>query len=105
MSIDPGRLLAFTDEVHLDPPPGAIVEGMVSKGLNIKITCQFVIYSLQEIQIERGSDAAGIIVGRIQDVFILLQVHTNQQRATLSGYFCKACQERHGILRVEITNT
>ena len=71
MPVDPDRLFAFTDQVHLDPPPDAVVEGIMSEGLRVKIARQITIYSLQYIQIECGGDAAGIIVGRIQSVLIL----------------------------------
>ena len=90
MSVNPDRLLAFTDQVHLDPTPDIVIEGMVHEGLSVKITRQFVIDTLQQIQIERGGDAAGIVVGRVQNFCILLQIHADQQITTLTGDFCKA---------------
>ena len=37
VAVNPDALLAFTDQVHLDAPPGRVVGRVVRKGVNIEV--------------------------------------------------------------------
>mgnify|MGYP001828843507 CR=1 FL=1 len=86
-------LPAFADEMHLDPAPVTVIEGMVRKGFDIEITRQFAIDTSQEIQIEGSGHTVGIVVGSIQNVHVFLQVDPDQQAATRAGYIGKTGQK------------
>ncbi len=56
-----------TAEVHLNTPPLSVVKGHVLKGSRVKLPAKFIINTLEDILVERGRDALGVVIRRDED--------------------------------------
>src|SRR3989440_3933157 len=78
------RLVFQTDQVHLDATLPRIVEGVVPKLAQLEVGVQFLVHAHQQLLIELGGHPLRIIIGPMQDVEVLLQIHTDEQTTTLT---------------------
>ena len=58
---------AQADEMHLDPLLLAIVEGAVPEFGEVEIAVELAVHPLQQVEVERGGDAGGVVVGGVED--------------------------------------
>src|SRR3984885_1833066 len=79
---DPHLLALGTGEVHLDAMPFGIVESVVLEGGEIEIRAQLAVDAHQEIEIELGSHALGIVISAIENVGRLFQIDADHQYRT-----------------------
>jgi hypothetical protein len=65
LDLDDGHVLRLpTAEVHLNTPSLSVVKGHVLKGLRVKPPAKFIINTVEDILVERGRDALGVVIGR-----------------------------------------
>ena len=65
------RLAAAADQVHLDPALRFVVEGQVLKLTGLEIGVQNAVDVLQDVAIEGGGEAPGVVVGGVEDGAVL----------------------------------
>src|SRR5262245_6723179 len=63
-SVDPDALGDAADEVHLDAAVRLVVEGAVIERCEIEVAAELAVDPSEEVAIEGGGDAEGVIVGR-----------------------------------------
>src|SRR5260370_12784953 len=78
------RLVFQTHQMHLDPTLTGIVESIVSKLVQLEVGIQFLVHAHQQVLIELSRHPLRIIIGPVQDVEVLLQIHPDQQAAPLA---------------------
>lgn len=78
MPIDSYPLVLAADQVHLNTPNFLVIKGMMGKRRRIEIGTQLTIDARQEIEIEGGGDAVGIVIGGIEYLRVFFQIDTNQ---------------------------
>ena len=75
-----GHALALqADQIHLDAMRHGIVGRVMGKAVQIEIGAQFAIGARQQILVEQGGDAGGIVIGGMQPHRVLHQIHADQQ--------------------------
>jgi hypothetical protein len=75
------RLIAPGDQPHLDALMLGIVNGHVLEGRAVEVAAELPVQVTQQVQVEFGRDARGIVVGGLQDLRALDHVDANQQAA------------------------
>ena len=102
--VDANRLLLAADEMHLDPASLFIQKRAVLELGQIEVTAELAIDPGQQIQIEGRSHAEGVVIGRFDDPFRLLQIRPQQHRISsdqnppdIAKHFC-------GRVEIEIAN-
>src|SRR5436305_714636 len=70
--------------MHLDPTLTRIIEGIMPKLVQLEVGVEFLVHAHQQVLIELGGHPLRIIIGTVQDVEVLLQIHTDEQTATLT---------------------
>ena len=86
------RLVA--GEVHLDPMPFAVVEGVMLEGGKIEIGAQFAIDAGEQIEIEFRGDAFGIVIGAVENIGRPFQIDADNQHRAGAEYAAGTAQER-----------
>jgi len=74
-------LIILADQVHLDAARLFIVRGMVPVMLEVEIGIEFPVEVPQHIQVELSRHTMAVVISRLDDLWVLLQVRTNQQGA------------------------
>ena len=59
----------------------SIVDGVVLEGVELEVRVELAIQPGEQVQIERGSDAAAVVVGGVQHGCVLADVDAEQERA------------------------
>ena len=80
-SPDRNLLLRLADQVHLHAAPVLVVERSMLELLGLEIAAQFSVDAPEQVEVELGRDAGGVVVGRFDHGDVFLQVHTDQQAA------------------------
>src|SRR6266516_2007862 len=78
------RLVFQTHQMHLDPTLTWIIEGIVPKLVQLEVGVQFLVNAHKQVLIELGCHPLRIIIGTVQDVVVLLQIHSDEQTTTLT---------------------
>src|SRR5712692_198044 len=97
------RLVFQTDQMHLDATLTRIIEGIVPKLAQLEVGVQFLVHAHQQLLIELCCHPLGIIIGTMQDVEVLLQIHSDEQTTTLTGPG-NLVQKVFGRLTVEVAD-
>lgn len=100
---DMNDLVRQADQVHLDPALTRIVEGVVTKLIYLKVGVQFLVHALQQVQVELCRHPLLIVIGSVQDIEILFQIHSDQQATSLAR-LCNLLEEVFGGLAVEVAD-
>ena len=80
LDLDDGHVLRQpTAEVHLNTPPLSVVKGHVLKALRVKPPAKFIINTVEDILVERGRDALGVVIGRDEDRGRFFQVDAQEK--------------------------
>src|SRR5262249_29493378 len=74
-------LVSPADEVHLDAAFGFVVEGVVAELPQVEVGPEFAVDVGQEVEVEGGRDPPGVVVGRLEDGAVLLEIGGEQQAA------------------------
>src|SRR3546814_2287460 len=67
--------------MHLDALLARLVEGVMVEPGRVDVAVELAADAVQDIEVEGGGDALGIVVGGMQDGRVLHQVDANQQAA------------------------
>src|SRR5262245_59127096 len=78
-------LLAHAYEVHLDASKRSIIESMMAKGIEVEVGTEFAIDAHEQIEVELGGNVLGVVVGRVKQRGVLLEIHANQHAARGPG--------------------
>ena len=97
-------LLRETDQVHFDAALGDIPARLVTELVEGKSAVQFAVDARQNVAIEGGRNADGIVVGGNQDGRILAQVDPGEQLVTRSHGGMQALQKVHRIGALEVAD-
>ena len=90
--------------MHFDAVPFGIVEGVVLEGGKIEIGAEFAIDAHQQIEIELGGDALGIVIGAIKNVGRLVQIDADDQHRPGAEDAAGVAQEGARLMRLEIAD-
>src|SRR5258708_4132625 len=71
------RLIVFADQVHLDASSIFIVRRLMPKTLKVEIGAEFTVNAGQQVEVERRCYPFGIIISRLDDIGVFLEVHAN----------------------------
>ena len=82
---DVHRLPGERYQVHLDAARSGVVEGIVREAPQVEVSAQLAIDAPEQVQVEGRGDALRVVVGGMQDVGVLLQVHAHQHPAGLAA--------------------
>ncbi len=104
LAVDFHLLPLGAGEVHLDPVVLAIVTGVMLEGGQIEIGAELAIDARQQIEIEFGGHAFGVIVGRAQDLGILDQIDADHQHRAVAENGAGMAQKLRRLMRLEIAD-
>src|SRR5258708_39356698 len=68
------RLIVFADQVHLDASSVFIVGRLMPKTLKVEIGAELPVNAGQQVEVERRRYPFGIIISRLNDIGVFLQV-------------------------------
>src|SRR5207249_4921043 len=68
---DPNTLRPLADEVHLDPAFVLGVDRTVREAIEVERRIELAIDALQDVLVESGGDAAGVVVGGFEGALVL----------------------------------
>ena len=63
-----------------------VEERAVPEQADVNIDAQQIVHRLQGVEVEQGSHALGVVVGRLDNAGLLDEVHAHEQRVTGSGH-------------------
>ena len=92
------------NQVHLDTPMSFIKVGLVTEQLGQEFGVQLAIDDIEDVQVERCGDAAGIVISGLQDGAWLEQVGANQQTPVLAAMCAYASEKAHGVAGLEVAD-
>src|SRR5438045_6470313 len=78
--VDLHALRFAADEMHLDAAALLVVKRAMRELLQIEISAELAIDALQQIEIERRSNAECIVVRRLEDRFRFAKIGTQKER-------------------------
>jgi hypothetical protein len=94
LDLDDGHVLRQpTAEVHLNTPPLSVVKGHVLKALRVKPPAKFIINTVEDILVERGRDALGVVIRRDEDRGRFFQVDAQEKDILRSQNSRRALEE------------
>jgi hypothetical protein len=103
LDLDNGHVLSQpTAKVHLYTPSLSIVKGHVLKPLRVKPPAKFIINTVEDIQVERGRDALGVVIGRDEDRGRFLKVDAQEKGVVRSQNGGRAPEELGTFLGREV---
>src|SRR5438093_10639104 len=82
---DVHRLPGERYQVHLDAARSGVVEGIVREAPQVEVSAELAIDAPEQVQVEGRGDALRVVVGGMQNVGVLLQVHPHQHPAGLAA--------------------
>src|ERR1700731_2778011 len=94
-----------TAEGQLNTPPLSVVEGHVLKGLRVKPPAKFNINTVQDILVERGRDALGVVIGRDEDRGRFFQIDAQEKDILRAQNGCRPPEELDTFFRREVPQT
>src|SRR5437588_12898292 len=104
--VDDRHLLAEpAAEVHLNTPLFRVVKGNVLKRSRIEPPTEFIINAVEDIQVERGGDPLGVVIGRDEDRGRFFQVNAQEEYVLRSENSRRAPEELDAFFRREISQT
>src|SRR5439155_15844126 len=74
------RLSASAHEMHLDAAPLAVVERPMAERVDIEVRQELAIDAREQIEVELGGHARGIVIGGIENVGVLDEIDTDDKR-------------------------
>src|SRR3954464_5837009 len=75
---DDAHLLRLAaDEVHFDAVALAVIDGAMAEGGEVEIAADLVVDADQHIEIEARRDACSIVIGGVQNAFVLFEVNAD----------------------------
>jgi len=77
---------------------------VVAEQLRIEIAAEFFVDPRQQVEIECGGNAVGIVVRRFQHANVLLQIGADQHAAMIAREFCNPSQQPERLGRFEIAD-
>src|SRR5919201_1517297 len=106
LDLDDGHALSLpTGEVHLDATLLLVVEGQVFKALWVKPPAELTINAVEEIAVERGRDALGVVIGREEDRGRFFQVDAQEKDVLRPQNSGRAPQELDALCSREVPQT
>ena len=90
-------------QVHLDPVRGRVVQRHVLPLAGVEVGAQQPVQVAQQVQVEGCGDTQGVVIGQLQQLGRLDQVHPNQQRATL-GKRTRLLKQAQGCIGREVAD-
>src|SRR5271155_3215773 len=106
LDLDDGHVLRQqTAKVHLNTPLLSVVKGHVLKALRVKPTAKFTINTVEEILVECGRDALGVVIGRDEDRGRFFQIDAQEKDVLRSQNGRSAAEELDTFFRREVPQT
>src|SRR5262249_50197217 len=102
---DRNVLMQLAAQVHFNPPLLSVVKRNVLKALLVKPTAQFIINSLEDIQVERSCDALGVVIGRDEDRGGSFQIDAEEKDVPGSQNCRRASKEFDAFFGREVPQT
>src|SRR5262249_8450771 len=90
---DPRLLPLLAGEVHFDAMTLGIIEGVMAEAAKIEVGAQLTVDPRQQIEIEPGGHAGGVVVGGVEDTRVLHQVDPDDQMGAWSQHATGVPQE------------
>src|SRR3954452_6508084 len=85
----PHLLPLVAGEVHLDTLALAIVEGVMLEAVDVEFPIKLAVDPYQEVEIERLRHAGGIVIGRVENTAVLLQIGADDQCCAAAEDLCR----------------
>ena len=79
------HLVVTADEVHLHPPEPLVIARPVLETFQLEIRTEFPVDAGEQIEIEGCRHTLAVIIGRLQNLPVLLEIDTDQQTTAGAG--------------------
>src|SRR4051812_11803517 len=90
--------------MHLDAPPVSVPAGGMTKTPNRYIAAKFAVDPMEEIKIEGGGHALGVVISRNEAALVLEAVDPNQKARPFAQCFPHRSQEVDRAVRDEVAD-
>src|SRR5579864_1093947 len=97
-------LPALGAQAHLDPALAGVVEGAVAEGGRVEVAHGAMVGNAQDVAIELGGDAGGVVVGGFQPGDRFHQVDAEQEVIAWRHLAAACRQEVARLLRLEVAD-
>ena len=103
LDLDDGHALRQpAPEVHLNTAHLSVIKGHVLKALQVKPPAKFIINTVEDILVERGRDALGVVIGRDEDRRRFFQIDAQEKDVLRSQNGGRAAEEFGTFFRREV---
>src|SRR5450432_1004429 len=97
------KLMLEAHQMHLNAALTRVIEGIVTKLVQLEVCIQFLIDAFKQMQIEVCRYTLRIIISAVQDVEVFLQIHADQQPSSFTGPG-DLLQKAYGRLTIKVTD-
>src|SRR5215210_1586618 len=97
-------LLPQALQVHLDPAEIHVPARPVAEGTQVEPSPQLLVDPHQDVQVEGGGHAQGVVVRRHEDALRLLEIHPEQQAVARAEHAADLAQEHDPLAGVEVAD-
>src|SRR5208282_4789051 len=87
-------LARLADEMHLDATARGVVARPVAEACEVEVAVELSVDAREEIEVEPGSDAGGIVVGSMQQTRLLHKIDADNQARARPQHAPGMAQER-----------
>ena len=92
------------DQMHLDALEFPVVDGAVLEARQIEVAAELAIDALQQVQIEAGRDALGVVIGGLQAPRVLVEVDADDQPRAGAQHAGEMRKQAPGVRRIEVAD-
>src|SRR5262249_37294405 len=97
-------LVAQAYQVHLDAVQAGVVEGAVAEPVEMEVGPQLAVDAGQQVKVEVGRHAAGVVVGRLEDRQVFLQIESQAHRPARADQGRHAGKQHLRLGRAEVAD-
>ena len=90
--------------MHFDPRLPLVVDRFVLEGLEVEGSVEFAIDAGEDVQIEGGGDALGVVIGGKQHVERFVEIRADEESGVVAEQATRGAQEKHGLGAGEVAD-
>lgn len=99
---DGDDLIAAADKTHFDATFSFVVEGAMFEAIDIDLGAAFAVDAGEEVEVEGGGDALGIVVGGFEDIGGFVEINADEERGVFAAPDAEVTQEIGGLWASEV---